>query len=102
MDITRKHDTRCNKCKSIIYSMLQKIYGEIEFKYKAGGISTRIEDYESMEVFDSLSKIYNSLMLHRNYNDFVKSKSLQRCDLYIPQKKLVIEKWLRKFGQAYK
>ncbi len=91
MDLIAKHDSRCYKCKSTIYSMLQKIFGEIEFKYKAERISTRIEDYENLEIFDSLSKIHGSLVQHRNYNDFTKSKSLQRCDLYIPQKKLVIE-----------
>ncbi|MBI3192862.1 MAG: hypothetical protein HYZ34_00170 [Ignavibacteriae bacterium] len=71
--------------------MLQKIFGEIQFKYKANGISTRIEDYYNLEIFDSLSKIHTCLVRFRNYNDFAKSKSLQRCDLYIPQKKYIVE-----------
>ena len=71
--------------------MLQKIYGDIQFKYKADRISTRIEDYRGLEVYESLSKIYASLVDYRHFKDFVKSKSLQRCDLYIPQKQIVIE-----------
>ena len=91
MEIIKRHDSRCYKCKSIIYSMLQKVYGEIQFKYKADRVSTRIEDYKDMDAFKSLSQIYTSLVNYRNYHDFIKSKSLQRCDLYIPQKKIVIE-----------
>jgi hypothetical protein len=55
----------------MVYNMLQKIYGDIQFKFKADRISTRIEDYRSLEVFESLSKIHASL--------------------YVPRKQLVIE-----------
>lgn len=71
--------------------MLQRIYGEYHLKYKAEGVSTRIEDYKNLEVYESLLVIYKALVNYRNYDDFVKSKSLQRCDVYIPSRKLLVE-----------
>ncbi len=91
MNITQRHDTRCNKCKSTIYSMLQKVYGNLEFKYKAAGISTRIEDYTSSKYYKYLQKIHISLESIHGYRSFVNSKTLQRCDLYVPKKKYIIE-----------
>lgn len=71
--------------------MLQRIYGEYHLKYKTKGVSTRIEDYKNLEVYEVLLTIYRALVNYRNYDNFVKSKSLQRCDIYIPSKKLLVE-----------
>ncbi len=92
--IMKKHNTRCNKCKSTIYAMLQIIFNNVEFKYKAENISTRLEDYKNSknkELYTQLKKIYKSIVKIHGYNDFIKLKNLQRCDLYIPSKKVVIE-----------
>lgn len=91
INIVQKHDTRCNKCKSVIYAMLQKIYGDVEFKFKASGVSTKIEDYEKHQCYKELIAIYSALQDYRNNKEFVKLKSLQRCDLYIPKYRYVIE-----------
>ena len=91
MDITRPHNTRCYKCKNTIYKMLQHLYGEIDLKFKAEGVSTRIEDYRHSELSESLSRIYIALVNHRNFNSFVKSGTLQRCDVYIPSRKILVE-----------
>ena len=89
--ITKLHDTRCFKCKNTIYQMLRISYGEYQLKYKAEGVSTRIEDYRNLEIYETLLQIYQALVDYRGHDTFVKSKSLQRCDVYIPSKKLLIE-----------
>lgn len=92
--ITKKHNTRCHKCKSIIYNMLQIIFENVEFKYKAEGVSVRLEDYSNCkdkEVYAQLEKVYRSLVEIHHYDDFVRTKHLNRCDLYIPSKKVIIE-----------
>ena len=91
MDIIKSHNTRCYKCKNTIYKMLQHLYGEIDLKFKAEGVSTRIEDYLDSELSETLSRIYSALVNHRNHSAFVKSGTLQRCDVYIPSRKIVIE-----------
>jgi hypothetical protein len=90
-EILKKHDSRCYKCKSTIYGMLQEAYGRIDFKFKAQGVSTEIGAYKNTEIYEPLFKIYSALIGHRNYNEFVKLKTLQRCDLYIPSKGIVVE-----------
>jgi len=71
--------------------MLHHLYGEIDLKFKAEGVSTRIEDYRDSELSETLSHIYSALVNHRNHSSFVKSGTLQRCDVYIPSRKIVIE-----------
>ncbi len=85
------HNCRCNKCKSVIYAMLSRIYGDIEFKPKFEEASVRLEDYEGFGIYRSLSKIYSALTKYRGYTDFVHSKRLNRSDVYIPKKKILIE-----------
>lgn len=86
-----RHDSRCSRCKSIIYSMLYEIYGNVQLKYKAIDISTRVENYKGTKLFKPLSSIFNKLVRINGYKDFVKSTYLQRCDFFIPSKKLIIE-----------
>ena len=85
------HNCRCNKCKSVIYAMLSRIYGDIEFKPKFKNVSVRLEDYEGSRFYRSLSKIYYALSKYHGYTDFVRSKGLNPSDLYIPKKKILIE-----------
>ena len=85
------HNCRCNKCKSVIYAMLSRIYGDIEFKPKFEEASVRLENYEGFRIYRSLSKIYSALTKYRGYTDFVHSKRLNRSDVYIPKKKILIE-----------
>jgi len=86
-----RHDSRCSKCKSTIYEMLYHIYGKGDHKYKPNGVFNHIEKYEATKVHKPLKKIYTALTEYRGNKDFVKAKTLQRCDLYIPSKKYVIE-----------
>ncbi len=85
------HNCRCNKCKSVIYAMLSRIYGDIEFKPKFKNVSVRLEDYEGSRLYRFLSKIYYALSKYRGHTDFVRSKGLNPSDLYIPKKKILIE-----------
>lgn len=85
------HNCRCNKCKSVIYAMLFKIYDDVVFKPKFEEASVRLEDYEGSRIYKSLSKIYSALKKYRGYTDFVHSKSLNRSDVYIPKNKILIE-----------
>lgn len=86
-----KHDSRCNKCKSTIYEIFYLIFGEVVHKYKPHGVFNHIERYEATKIHKRLNRIYTALIEYRDNNDFVKAKTLQRCDLYIPSKKYVIE-----------
>lgn len=85
------HNCRCNKCKSVIYAMLSRIYGDIEFKTKFKDASVRLEDYEGFRFYRSLNKIYSALTKYHGYTDFVHSKVLNRSDVYIPKKKILFE-----------
>ena len=85
------HDCRCNKCKSVIYAMLFRIYDDIEFKPKFKEASVRLENYEGTRVYRSLNKIYKALQNHCKTKHFVKVKNLCESDLYIPSKKILIE-----------
>lgn len=85
------HNCRCNKCKTVIYTMLYRIYGDVEFKPKFKGASVRLDDYEGTRIYKSLSKIYSAITKYRGCTDFVRSIRLRPSDLYIPKKKILIE-----------
>lgn len=85
------HNCRCNKCKSVIYAMLMKTYGECELKTKFEGISVRLNDYDGSRNYRALCKIYKALINYRRNSKFVHSKTLNRSDLYIPSKKILFE-----------
>ena len=89
--IEQKHSTRCNKCKTAIYSLLQNIFGTIEWKFKAENVSVHLEAYENSAIYKDLERIYFELGRFRGNKEFVRSKNLQRCDLYVPSKKLIVE-----------
>lgn len=86
-----KHDSRCSKCKSTIYSFLFQLFGEVQFKYKPNSVSTRLQAYSGTRSFKPLTTIYNDLVEIDGRKSFIKARTLQRCDLYIPKKGILIE-----------
>lgn len=85
------HDSRCPKCKTTIYFLLYEIFGNITQKYKADKISTNIEDYAGTKFYVPLKNIFDKLVEYRKYNDFIKSKYLQRSDIFVDSCNLIIE-----------
>lgn len=85
------HDCRCNKCKSVIYAMLFRIYDDLEFCPKFDDVSVQLEAYKEKPYYEPLSKIYDALVNYRGCKDFVKSRMLNQSDLYIPTEKILIE-----------
>ncbi len=71
--------------------MIQKENGYLEFKYKASNVSVRIEDYRNSNLFPVLNKIYISLEKYRGNNGFVHTKKLQRCDIFLPSNRQIVE-----------
>ena len=86
-----QHDCRCYKCKSVIYAMLFKIYDDVLFCPKFEEVSVELEKYKGKQFYDSLSRIYNSLVDYKGPGDFVQRKTLYDSDLYIPSEKILIE-----------
>jgi hypothetical protein len=90
MNIENKHNTRCYKCKSNIYALLNSVYGAIEHKFQPTGVSTRLETYQGAK-YSALRKVFEALVEFRGYDHFVNAKTLQRCDLFIPSRATVVE-----------
>jgi hypothetical protein len=91
MNIEQSHNTRCHKCKSTIYFLLNSIHGAIEHKFQAKGVSVRIDSYVNSELHSPLQAIYDALIAFRGYESFVNAKTLQRCDLFLPTRGTVVE-----------
>lgn len=86
-----QHDCRCNLCKSVIYAMLFKIYDDVVFSPKFEDVSVELKSYEGKQFYNSLERIYNSLMDYEGCEDFIRKKTLFDSDLYIPSEKILIE-----------
>ena len=91
MNIENNHNTRCHKCKSNIYFLLNRIHGAIEHKFQASGISVRLETYRNGNSYPALKAIYEALIAFRGYESFVNAKTLRPCDLFIPTIGTVVE-----------
>lgn len=86
----KKHNQRCSDCKNIIIDMFRKIYGNVKIEHKME-INSRLEDYLNEDYYEDLEKIYNAIAAQRGKKDFVRSKFLQPCDIYIPNPGFIVE-----------
>jgi len=85
-----KHDERCPECKRTIEMMLKEIYGTVKSSHKFE-VSTRPEDYKDTLLHKNLQEIFKILQHHRGHKEFVKARSLPRCDFFIPTPGFVVE-----------
>lgn len=85
-----RHDERCSECKETIRKLLDRIYGKVElnFKFKVG---TRPEEFKNTPFYDDLVRIYRVLQNYRGFREFVKAKTLPRCDFFIPRPGFIVE-----------
>ncbi|HWL26205.1 MAG TPA: hypothetical protein VNR38_21070 [Ureibacillus sp.] len=86
----KKHSIHCSECKNVIFEMLRKIYGFIKIEHKMN-IPADIEAYKNTRYYRKLLKIYNELKNSRGNKNFVRSKLLQPCDIYIQNEELIVE-----------
>lgn len=54
-------------------------------------IKARLEDYAKESYYENLLTIYGELKNHRGNEDFVRSKFLQPCDIYVPNPGFIVE-----------
>jgi len=85
-----RHDERCSECKNTIIEMFRKIYGIVKVDYKIK-IPARIEEYADKPYYRYLKKILVILENYRGKRDFIRLKTLHRCDLYVPNPGFVVE-----------
>jgi hypothetical protein len=71
--------------------MLFKIYDDVVFLPKFEDVSVELKSYEGKQFYNSLERIYNSLMDYEGCEDFIRKKTLFDSDLYIPSEKILIE-----------
>ncbi len=86
----RGHNERCSDCKNVIIEMLRKAFGNVKIDPKVE-TPARLEDYKGRPSFDALRKIFSVLVRYRGHKDFVRLKTLPRCDLYVPHPGFVVE-----------
>lgn len=76
--------------KKKFYEILKKIYGNVEKEYKVY-CPTNLKMYKNHKAEESLTRIYQELVSHRGFNNFIGVKNISGCDFYIPKHNLIIE-----------
>ncbi len=89
-NINRTHNQRCPKCKEAIKNILEKIYGKVEANYKFN-ISPYPENLKDTPYYRQLKKIFEALQNYRGFMNFVKVKTLPRCDFFVPDPGFIVE-----------
>jgi hypothetical protein len=87
---TKKHDERCSECKNTIIEMFRYLYGQVKVDHKIK-VPARIDDYVGKSLHMYLQKILQGLESHRGHKDFIRLRTLRRCDLYVPSINAVVE-----------
>jgi hypothetical protein len=87
---TKKHDERCSECKNTIIEMFRCLYGQVKVDHKIK-VPARIDDYLGKPLHMYLQKILQGLESHRGHKDFIRLRTLHRCDLYVPSINAVVE-----------
>lgn len=85
-----RHNERCPECKIRIKELLEKIYGDVieNFSFNVG---LRPEEFKKSKYIETLKSIFKTLQKRRSFTDFVKTKKLKPCDLYIPFPGFLVE-----------
>jgi hypothetical protein len=86
----RSHNERCPKCKEMIGSMLEKVYGSMERNYKVS-LRTTPESFKDMSSYKDLKEIYKKLQEHRGHKDFVKIRTLPHCNFFVSNPGFILE-----------
>ena len=85
------HDQRCPKCKETVKRLLEKIYGKVEQNYNKFKIGTKPDDFKNTPYYYELRRIFEALQNHRDFKEFVKSKTLRNCDFFVSNKGFIVE-----------
>jgi len=85
-----KHSERCPLCKDTVHAMLTKIYGPVEKSPKIP-IGTKPGDFAALSCYSTLNDIFNLLKEARGFVNFVKAKTLPRCDFFVPTPGFILE-----------
>lgn len=70
--------------------MLEKIYGNVKVRYKFD-IGVYPGDFIHTPHYQVLREIFNALQIYRWYKRFVRSKTLRKCDFFIPNSGFILE-----------
>jgi hypothetical protein len=84
------HGERCPKCKETVRELLERVYGKIEQNYKFE-VGTHVEDFSNFSCYSRLKEIYEALQDYRGLREFVKAKTLPRCDFFVPYLGFLVE-----------
>jgi hypothetical protein len=81
---------RCPKCKEAVRTLLGKLYGVVNPNYKFD-IGTHPEDFIDTLCYKKLKDVYEALKGHRGFKEFVRVKTLPRCDFFVPTPGFIVE-----------
>jgi hypothetical protein len=86
----QRHTHRCADCKHIIHEMLRRVYGEVKQDAKIH-VYARLSDYKGRSYFNDLRKINLALQQYRVHKNFVRRKTLFRCDFHVVRDNFIVE-----------
>ena len=85
-----KHRQSCRDCKHAFARLLAEAAGEVQEQHSLG-LSTRIEDYRGLPLYDALAAIHTALQRHRGFTNFVMHGQLRGVDYFLPRQRVVVE-----------
>ncbi len=84
------HKERCQKCKSAVAALLQKLYGPVETQ-KQFAVGAKPDDFRASAYAPDLREIFEALQNRRGFADFVRTAVVPPCDYYLPGPAFVVE-----------
>jgi len=82
---------RCSACRQRFGELLRAAYGEVSVNHKLPGMGARLEDYKTSIHYDALARIHAALQDFRGHREFVRARTLPRCDYYVLKPGFVVE-----------
>ncbi len=81
---------RCPACKVRIRELLETLYGRVEERHSLG-LSALPSDYDRTPHHHVLQSIYDRLVAHRGFADFIRTRQLPPCDYFVPKPGFILE-----------
>lgn len=84
------HNERCKECKTRIFELLTKLFGEVKINYNLNS-SNNPESFIEKSHYNDLKNIFTLLQTHRGHNHFIRAKKLPNVDFFVVNPGFIVE-----------
>lgn len=88
--VGKPHTQRCKACKRAVKDLLEALFGTCEVNHRFAWL-TDPATYRGTKIQKPLERIVRLLRGHRGFRDFIRRRTLDPCDFFVPSPGFIVE-----------